>query len=101
MRIGLAIPQIGALADPTITRQVAVAAEQAGYSSLWALDRLLAPLNPSTPYPASPDGVLPDEQSRVLDPLGVLTLAAAVTTTIRIGTSVLVGPWYPPTILAR
>ena len=55
----------------------------------------------STPYPASPDGVLPPEQHTVLDPLGVLTLAAAVTERVRLGTNVLVGPWYPPILLAR
>lgn len=101
MRIGLALPQVGALADPVATRSVAVAADRAGYSSLWALDRLLAPLQPRTPYPANPHGVLPVEQHTSLDPLGVLTLAAVVTDRIRIGTSVLVGPWYPPVLLAR
>jgi probable F420-dependent oxidoreductase len=36
-----------------------------------------------------------------LDPLGTLTLAAAVTERVRLGTSVLVAPWYSPTVLAR
>ena len=101
MHYGIALPQVGALADPDAVRAVATAAEAAGLSSLWALDRLLAPIDPRTPYPASPDGVLPPEQHTVLDPLGVLTLAAAVTEDIRIGTSVLVAPWYSPVLLAR
>jgi probable F420-dependent oxidoreductase len=101
VRYGLAIPQVGSLADPAIIRAVAVEAERAGYASLWALDRLLAPVAPRTPYPAAPDGVLPVEQHTVLDPLGVLTLAAAVTSNIRIGTNVLVAPWYAPVLLAR
>lgn len=101
MRVGLAVPQVGVLADPAAVRGVAVAAERAGYDSLWAMDRLLAPLAPRTAYPASLDGVLPKEQARVLDPIGVLTLAAAVTDRIRVGTNVLVGPWYPPIVLAR
>ncbi len=95
MRYGLGIPQIGQLADPLAIRTVAVAAEEAGYSSLWALDRVLAPVEPRTPYPAAPDGVLPSEQSTVLDPIGVLTLVASVTEHIRIGTNVLVAPWRP------
>jgi probable F420-dependent oxidoreductase len=101
MRVSLALPQVGDLACPAAVRAVAVAADRAGYSALWAMDRLLAPLEPRTPYPASPDGVLPPEQATALDPLGVLTLAAAVTERIRLGTSVLVGPWYPPILLAR
>jgi probable F420-dependent oxidoreductase len=101
MRYGLAVPQVGDLADPDAVRSVAIAAEDAGYSSLWALDRVLAPLEPRTPYPATPDGVLPIEQHTVLDPLGVLTLAASITSRIRLGTSVLVAPWYAPVLLAR
>jgi probable F420-dependent oxidoreductase len=101
MDIGISIPQIGALADPAATRSVAQAAETAGFSSVWALDRLLAPVEPRSPYPASPDGVLPPQFRSVLDPIGVLTLAAAVTERIRIGTNVLVAPFYPPVLLAR
>jgi probable F420-dependent oxidoreductase len=101
MRVGLAVPQVGALADPAAVRAVAMAADRGGYASLWALDRVLAPVAPRTPYPASPDGRLPPEQRAVLDPIGVLTLTAAVTERIRIGTNVLVGPWYPPVLLAR
>src|SRR5690348_5693220 len=101
MRYGIGLPQVGHLADPDAVRAVAIAAEAAGLSSLWAMDRLLAPLDPRTPYPATPDGVLPIEQHTVLDPLGLLTLAASVTTRVRLGTSVLVAPWYAPALLAR
>ncbi|MEY2450441.1 MAG: hypothetical protein QOD92_15 [Acidimicrobiaceae bacterium] len=101
MNYGIGLPQVGRLADPDAVRAVATTADAIGLSSLWAMDRVLAPLDPRTPYPASPDGVLPVEQHRVLDPLGVLTLAASVTERIRIGTSVLVAPWYAPVLLAR
>jgi probable F420-dependent oxidoreductase len=37
----------------------------------------------------------------MLDPLGVLAYVAAVTERVRLGTSVLVAPWYPPVPLAR
>lgn len=100
-RFGLALPQVGPVASPSAIVEVAKAAEDRGYSSVWALDRLLAPIAPRTPYPASPDGELPAEQRIVLDPLGTLTLAAAVTERVRLGTSVLVAPWYSPTVLAR
>jgi probable F420-dependent oxidoreductase len=101
MKIGLGIPQLGHFADPQLTRTVASAAEQAGFASLWAIDRLLAPVNPRTPYPGSPDGLLPASHHATLDPLVTLSLAAAVTERIRVGTSVLVAPWYPPALLAR
>ncbi|MCU1457436.1 MAG: hydride transferase 1 [Actinomycetia bacterium] len=101
MRIGIAIPQIGPLATPDAVRTAAIAADRAGLASVWALDRLLAPVDPRDAYPAAPDGVLPEEQATVLDPIGTLTLAAAVTERVRVGTNVLVGPWYPPVLLAR
>jgi probable F420-dependent oxidoreductase len=100
-RIGLSLPQIGAHANPDAIIDVARAAERCGFDSLWVMDRLLAPIEPRNDYPPSPDGVLPSEQRRVLDPLACLTFAAAVTDRIRLGTSVLVAPWYPPVLLAR
>ena len=81
--------------------QVAIAAEQAGIASLWAIDRLLVPSDPRSPYPGTPDGSLPASQHHVLDPLVTLTVAATVTDRIRLGTDVLVAPWYPPVLLAR
>jgi probable F420-dependent oxidoreductase len=101
MKIGLGVPQLGRFADPDITRTVATAAEQAGFASLWVIDRLLAPNKPRTPYPGSRDGTLPAAHRTTLDPLVTLTLAAAVTERVRVGTSVLVTPWYPPALLAR
>src|SRR4051794_1806376 len=98
---GFALPQVGRVAGPAAVIEVAKAAESRGYSSVWAMDRLLAPVAPRTPYPASPDGELPEEQRTVLDPLGVLTLAATVTERVRLGTGVLVAPWYAPPVLAR
>jgi alkanesulfonate monooxygenase SsuD/methylene tetrahydromethanopterin reductase-like flavin-dependent oxidoreductase (luciferase family) len=77
--VGISIPQAGRLADPAAIRAAAVAAEQVGYASLWVVD----------------------DPARALDPIGVLTLAAAVTDRIRLGTSVLAAPAYPPALLAR
>ena len=101
MRIGLSVPQLGALAEPEAITAVATGAEAAGHDSLWVMDRLLAPVSPRSPYPGTPDGSLPPEHRRVLDPLVALAHAAAVTDHVRLGTNVLVAPWYPPVLLAR
>jgi probable F420-dependent oxidoreductase len=58
-------------------------------------------LNPAIPYPATPDGKLPDEYKIVLDPIESLTFAAAVTSRIRLGTSVLVLNNHFPLSMAR
>jgi len=101
MRIGFALPQIGQFGSPGSITRVAERAEALGYDGLWTLDRLLWPVAPQSPYPASADGSLPVAYQRVLDPLDTLTFAAARTQRITIGTSVLNLPWYKPTLLAR
>jgi probable F420-dependent oxidoreductase len=101
MLVGVSLPQVGQLADPAAVRAAAIAAEQAGYASLWVRDRALVPDTPLTPYPGSTDGAAPGELHSALDPFAVLTLAASVTERIRLGTAVLVASWYPPLLLAR
>ncbi len=101
MRIGFSLPQVGSLASPRAIVEAAQQAEVLGYDSLWTCDRLLYPLKPQTPYPATPDGSLPSPFRQVLDPLETLTFAAAHTTRIALGTSVLDLPYYNPVVLAR
>jgi probable F420-dependent oxidoreductase len=101
MRLGINIPHMGPEAGPEAITRVATAAEAAGYETLWATDRLLAPANPRTPYAGTADGSLPDVYRRVIDPLDALTFAAAATTKIGLGTSVLNMPFYNPVTLGR
>ncbi len=98
MRLGVSLAQAGRCADPASIRSAAMAAEQVGYSSLWVSDRL--PTAAAAPGTGADDGP-PAEIAAALDPLSVLTYAAAVTTRVRLGTSVLVAPWYRPALLAR
>ena len=81
--------------------QLAKQAEQEGFDSLWVLERLLWPLKPQVPYPATLDGSLPVEYQNVLDPLGLLTFVAANTSKIALGTSVIDMLFHNPVILAR
>lgn len=101
MKIGFALPNIGPVATTEAVIAVAQRAEGLGYNSLWTIERLLYPVNPQTPYPATPDGSLPEEYKHALDPLEALTFAAAHTRTITLGTSVLDIPYYNPLLLAR
>ncbi len=101
MRLGFFLPQIGPAASPQAVVQVAQRAEALGYDSVWATERLLYPVKPQTPYPASPDGSLPEPYKIALDPLETLTFAAAHTRRIAVGTSVLDMPYYNPVMLAR
>jgi probable F420-dependent oxidoreductase len=80
---------------------MAQSAESEGFDSLWVFERLLWPINPQTPYPATPDGSLPNEYQIILDPLETLTYVAANTNKIALGTSVIDMLFHNPVILAR
>ncbi|HTS37931.1 MAG TPA: LLM class F420-dependent oxidoreductase [Candidatus Solibacter sp.] len=101
MKLGFALPNIGPVATPDAVSQVAQRAEALGYHSLWTVERLLYPVKLQTPYPATPDGSLPEPYKHSLDPLDALTFAAAKTAKITLGTSVLDIPYYNPVMLAR
>ncbi|HYZ52401.1 MAG TPA: TIGR03619 family F420-dependent LLM class oxidoreductase [Streptosporangiaceae bacterium] len=100
MRVGFALPQFGGQArQADRVAWFAAEAERLGAQSFWAGDRLLAPVKPVIGY--SGTSTMPAEFRSLLDPLAVLTLAAAATTSAQLGTSVLNLPWYPPIALAR
>lgn len=96
--LGFALPQFGDAARLDLTR-FAGEAERLGAAGLWVGDRLLAPVTPSVGY-AGRDTV-PEQFRTALDPFTALTVAAAVTSRVPLGSSVLVAPWYPPVQLAR
>ena len=101
MRVGLALSQYGAFANRDAVIEVARAAEALGFHSLWTGDRILDPVRPRDRYPGSADGRMPPAYTTFLDPLTVLTVAAGVTSRVRLGTSTLNAPWYSPVLLAR
>jgi alkanesulfonate monooxygenase SsuD/methylene tetrahydromethanopterin reductase-like flavin-dependent oxidoreductase (luciferase family) len=88
MRAGFAVGNIGPIGTAENLVKIAQRAEALGYDTLWAVERLLWPLKPQTPYPVTPDGSLPVEYKHVLDPLEALTFVAAHTQRIGLGTSV-------------
>src|SRR5262245_5108466 len=93
MDVGLSLPQIGRLGTLDNLRTVAMAAELAGYPSVWAFDQVLTPAARATLDAA---GVSAEDQHTVLDPVVALPTAAAVTERVRIGTNSLITPLYPP-----
>ena len=101
MKVGLLLPNIGRSATKDNVLAVARGAENAGIDSLWVIDRLLWPIKPQVPYPASPDGSLPEEYLHVLDPIGTLMFVASNTRKISLGTSIVDIPFYSPALLAR
>ena len=101
MKVGLVLPQAGQQATRENVVQMAKNAESEGFDSLWVFERLLWPINPQTPYPATPEGRLPIESQIMLDPLETLTYVAANTNKIALGTSVIDMLFHNPVVLAR
>ena len=91
MLISCGCPVAGAWAAPASVSGFAMRAEELGYHGLWAFQRLLA----------GADQDLAPVYRAVLDPLLALTWAAARTTTIRLGVSVINLPYVSPTYLAK
>jgi probable F420-dependent oxidoreductase len=98
MRLGYILPHIGSAASAEAIVRVAQRAEALGYESLWVTDRTMFPARPRESYAGGP---LPEPYRISLDPLQTLAFAAAHTSTIRLGTSVLVMGNYNPLMLAR
>jgi probable F420-dependent oxidoreductase len=80
-------------------RDVARAAEDAGFESLFVAEHTHIPTSRRTPYPMGGD--LPDEYARTLDPFIALTAAAAVTERLRLGTGVCLVVERDPIVLAK
>ncbi|WP_280443981.1 TIGR03619 family F420-dependent LLM class oxidoreductase [Nocardia brasiliensis] len=94
MRIGIASANIGHMTSPQATPELACAAEELGYSTWWTLDHLATP----SPQPEhSPmDPALP-----VTDSFVYLAYVAACTSSIDLGTAVIVLPTHPPLLTAK
>jgi len=91
MKIGFGAPVSGAWATPGNLAAFAARAEQAGYDSLWAFQRLLVPVG----------SALEPVYYSVLDPMVALGFAAAGTSRIRLGVAVVNFPFMSPTVLAK
>lgn len=101
MKLGFALPVAGAWATPENQVRVAQHAERLGYSGLWVLQRLLYALEPKGHYPPMPNQPWPKMFESVMDPIVALAYVAGQTSRIRLGTSVLIMPYYSPILLAK
>jgi probable F420-dependent oxidoreductase len=90
MRLGIHLPQIGRKAGPGSIRRAAEQAEALGFADVWTSEHIIVPSG--APYPPSPN---------FYDPVLALTWAAAFTSRVGLGTSVLVLPMRHPLPLAK
>jgi probable F420-dependent oxidoreductase len=102
MRFGVHLVASGKMIEGDKIARVARRAEELGYDSLWVSDHIIFPTELRSAYPYSPDGKLPlDPNNPLLEPFTVLSYAAAVTTTVKLGTSVVIVPYRDPIVTAK
>lgn len=102
MKFGLMFANVGSYATAEGVVEIAVAAEDAGFESIWTVEHVIWPESYSSTYPYSPSGKMPgDRSSPIPDPLVWLSFAAAHTSTIRLATGILILPERNPLVLAK
>jgi probable F420-dependent oxidoreductase len=94
MKFGLFGINTGPCAAPECARNVARAAEAAGFESLWTGEHVVLPDPQAPPSPAPPN--MP-----MLDPSVALAYVAAHTTRVKLGTGIIILPQRNPLVLAK
>lgn len=102
MKVGLVVPQFGVNATKDNLISFIQIAEKEDFESLWVYDRMLSPVNPQQPYPGTPDkNEWPEYFKNNLDPLTTLSVIAANTTKVNLGTCIIDILFHNPITLAK
>jgi alkanesulfonate monooxygenase SsuD/methylene tetrahydromethanopterin reductase-like flavin-dependent oxidoreductase (luciferase family) len=77
-------------------------AETAGFESVWCGEHVILPDTIISKYPYTDDGKIPaTADTAIPDPLIWLAFAAAASSTLRLGTCILIVPQRNPLVLAK
>jgi len=103
MKFGLMAPyQLAPVEDGAFAADLGRCAEDMGFESIWAVDHVVMCPDYKSKYPYDPSGRSPfDENVIQPDPLIWLTWVASATTTLKLGTGILILPLRNPTVLAK
>ena len=102
MNFGVAFANIGPFVGADEAVGLAETAEAVGFESIWTVDHVVVPGGYQSTYPYDPSGKLPSGEATVFpDPLIWLAYVAARTSTVRLGTGILIVPQRNPLVLAK
>jgi len=102
MKFGLMFVNTGPFGTPDGAEVVATAAEASGFESLWTVEHVVVPSGYRSQYPYSKSGRMPGpEDSPIPDPLVWLSYVAALTSTIKLATGILIVPQRNPLVTAK
>jgi probable F420-dependent oxidoreductase len=103
MKLGV-LPRFkrGVITSSEWMAEFAAVVEEAGCESVWAVEHVVVADGYEPRYPYSESGQMPGHPETVMpDPLEWLAYLAALTSTVRLGTSVVVLPLHSPAVLAK
>jgi len=102
VRVGLFLPSVSPVGTPEFLAAYGIAAEEAGFSSLWVGEHVVFVDEYSSKYPYSDDGRLgiPTDVG-LLEPFATLSFLASETDRIRLGTAVCLVPQRNPVYTAK
>lgn len=103
MKFGLRYCNTNQYVDPAPAVELAQAAEEAGFESIWTIDHVVVPQEYAPNYPYSSDGRMSSgvpENPRP-DAIVWMSFLAAATTRLKLGTGVLVLPQRNPVVTAK
>ncbi|MEY3362285.1 MAG: hypothetical protein RL531_2004, partial [Actinomycetota bacterium] len=102
MEFSIAFANVGPLATTDGATRFALAAEAAGFESLWTVEHVVVPAGYESQYPYDRSGRMPGaEDAPIPDPLIWLAFVAAATTTIRLATGIVILPQRNPVVFAK
>jgi probable F420-dependent oxidoreductase len=103
MKFGLRYANLGRYADGRAAVELAQAAEEAGFDSIWTVEHVVIPAAYQSRYPYSPSGRMGAglEDFPIPDPLVWLAYVASATRRLKLGTAILILPQRNPVITAK
>src|SRR5262249_42762889 len=98
MNVGVSVPLPAYNVDVAFMARVA---EGLGFESLWCAEHPIMPVQSTSRFPGSADGVIPESYSHFVDPFIALARASGATTRLRLGTGITLVPERNPLLLAK
>jgi probable F420-dependent oxidoreductase len=96
--VGVSVPLPAYLVDVGF---MARKAEELGFESFWCAEHPFIPVQSSSRYQGSADGVIPESYAHFIDPFVALARASGVTSRIKLGTGIVLVPERHPLLLAK
>jgi probable F420-dependent oxidoreductase len=103
MKFGIMFANSANYATSEGATALAVAADECGIESIWAVEHVVIPHGYQSQYPYHESGKIPggEQDPDITDPLLWLAHAAALTKEVRLATGILIVPQRNPVILAK